>query len=576
MEGAHSLRFDGFVIDRSRHVLRAGDRDVPLRPQSFDVLCHLAERAGVVVSKDELIAAVWQRRPASDESVTQCIKDVRQALGEGAHDIIKTISKRGYLFAVEVSAVSAGGSPRVPQALSEQARPAPRPVRSFRFASAAAAAAGVLLAILAGAMTISRDRGPTETAPLTLMAAPSVTILPFRQTGEHPQETAALGSLAPDIAAELATIGRNYALDVKAVDGRDVDTGPAALARLGTRYAVLGIVLRSEERFQINVRLVEARSNHLVWGQIFEPAAGGRDAPGLIATRIAHMISLQLLTAESQRPLPALPSAGDYVLLGRARLLGERGALANREAQALFEKALALEPDSAFAMLGVARTSIDDVLNGWVPFAQHAALLDRAEAMNRRFIAQQPRNREGQLQRGVLARARNNIEQAIAAIEHTLELSPRYPQAHAELGRTLIEQGRTTEAIAHIRDAFHLSPTDNAVYIWCLWAGMAAVLAGDYDEALGWLRRSRQANGAYDNTLVWIALAHAGLRETEKARMVLADYRAIRPQFTARRLAYGPPYRNETVAEQRRRVAGLLLGLELGHDEAEAHSSLKH
>ena len=110
----------------------------------------------------------------------------------------------------------------------------------------------------------------------------------------------------------------------------------------------------------------------------------------------------------------------------------------------------------------------------------------------------------------------------MAAFRYTLELSPRYPQAHAELGRASLELGRTDDAIAHIREAIGLSPTDNGLYICCLWAGMAAVHPGEYHAALGWLRTSRQANHAFDNTLIWLALAHAD--EAEASR----DDRTIR------------------------------------------------
>ena len=197
----------------------------------------------------------------------------------------------------------------------------------------------------------------------------------------------------------------------------------------------------------------------------------GADAPSLIATQIAQLISIQLLVAESHRPLSSAPSAEDYALLGRARLLGERGAKANREANVLFEMGLALNLNSIPALLGVSRTNIDDVLNGWVPMEQRSALLERAEAMIQRVIELAPRSREGHLQRGVLARARNEIDQAITAFAHLLELSPHYPHAHGELGRALIELGRAEDAIAHIRHAIRLSPTDSGLYIWCLWAG---------------------------------------------------------------------------------------------------------
>ena len=171
------------------------------------------------------------------------------------------------------------------------------------------------------------------------------------------------------------------------------------------------------------------------------------------------------------------------------------------------------------------------------------------------------------MQRGVVARARKDIDQAIAAFEHTLELSPRYPQAHAEFGRALLELGRTDDAIAHIRRAIQLSPTNNALYAWSLWAGMAAVHAGEYEAALRWLRRSRQANHAVENTLIWLALAHAGLGQIDEAQPFLTAFMAARPRFTISRWGLGPPYRNEVVAQQRTQIAALLRRLGIRDDE---------
>jgi tetratricopeptide (TPR) repeat protein len=408
---------------------------------------------------------------------------------------------------------------------------------------------------------------------MTLVGTPSVTVLPFARTNDLLSQKEAFSSIAANIATELTTVGRGFTIQVKAVEARDIDTRPGALRRLGTRYAVLGTVQGGDDKSQINVRLIEAESNHLIWGQIFDEVPAGADAPSLIATQIAQLISIQLLMAESHRPLPSAPSAEDYALLGRARLLGERGAKANQEANVLFEMGLALNPNSIPALLGVSRTNTDGVLNGWVPMAKRSALLDRAETMIQRVIELAPRSREGHLQRGVLARARKDIDQAMTAFEHTLELSPRYPQAHAELGRALIELGRTDDAVAHIRDAIRLSPTDNALYVWCLWAGMAAVHAGDYEAGVHWLRRSRQANHSFDNTLIWLALAHAGLGQVEEAQPLVNEFLAYRPRFTVARWALGPPYRNEVVARQRTQIAALLLRLGIKQGEAEVTSS---
>ena len=98
-----TLSFSGYVLDLQRCALMHGDQEIQLLPKSFDVLRYLAEHAGRLVSKEELIKASWPDTFVTDDSLVQCIKDIREALADGDHQIIKTVPRRGYLFAAELS-----------------------------------------------------------------------------------------------------------------------------------------------------------------------------------------------------------------------------------------------------------------------------------------------------------------------------------------------------------------------------------------------------------------------------------------------------------------------------------------
>jgi pimeloyl-ACP methyl ester carboxylesterase/DNA-binding winged helix-turn-helix (wHTH) protein len=98
-----TLGFDIYTLDLQCCSLLRGSDEVQLRPKSFDVLRYLAEHAGRLVSKDELIQAVWPDLFVTEDSVVQCIGDIRSALSDDAHRIIKTVPRRGYLFAAKLS-----------------------------------------------------------------------------------------------------------------------------------------------------------------------------------------------------------------------------------------------------------------------------------------------------------------------------------------------------------------------------------------------------------------------------------------------------------------------------------------
>src|SRR5215471_9737162 len=94
----HVLYFDKFSLDLARGCLRAGDQDIELRPKAFDVLKYLATNAGRLVTKQDLYDAVWPNVIVSDDSIAQCLRELRGKLGDTDHSLIKTISRRGYLL----------------------------------------------------------------------------------------------------------------------------------------------------------------------------------------------------------------------------------------------------------------------------------------------------------------------------------------------------------------------------------------------------------------------------------------------------------------------------------------------
>jgi adenylate cyclase len=112
------FRFEAYTLDLRRGCLRSDEREIELRPKSFEVLRYLVENAGRLVSKDELIREVWPKVIVTDDSLTRCVSDVRLALHDHGQRIIKTVPRRGYLLAAPVSQ-SAG----LWRAVPAQARP---------------------------------------------------------------------------------------------------------------------------------------------------------------------------------------------------------------------------------------------------------------------------------------------------------------------------------------------------------------------------------------------------------------------------------------------------------------------
>src|SRR5687767_1890287 len=98
-----TFRFDRITLDMTRGFLREGDRDISLRPKTFQVLCYLTSNAGRLVSKQELFEAVWPAIAVSDDSLVQCIRELRDKIGDYDHRLIRTVHRRGYLLDAQIT-----------------------------------------------------------------------------------------------------------------------------------------------------------------------------------------------------------------------------------------------------------------------------------------------------------------------------------------------------------------------------------------------------------------------------------------------------------------------------------------
>src|SRR5215475_6245940 len=100
------FRFEGYTLDIARNALRTGDREVALRPKSFELLRYLVEHPDRLVTRDELLNAIWPNVTVTDQALAHCVSEVREAIADGHQAIIKTIPRRGYRFVAPVVRVA--------------------------------------------------------------------------------------------------------------------------------------------------------------------------------------------------------------------------------------------------------------------------------------------------------------------------------------------------------------------------------------------------------------------------------------------------------------------------------------
>ena len=322
--------FDRWTLDCSRGTLAAGTEDIPLRPKSFEVLRHLIENAGRLVSRDDVLGAIWPGVNVTEESLTQCVSEVRQALGDTHQRIIKTMPKRGYIFASPVSCDGVAGQES--EAASVLAR---------------------------------RDEGAeVNTAPLRhALEGPSIAVLPFvNLSGDASHEYLSDG-ITEDVInglsrfSDLSVIARNSSFSYK---GRTVDVREAG-KQLGVRYMVEGSVRRFDERIRINAQLVDAQTGVQRWSERFDRELGDiftvqdEITQSIVAIVVAHLGNAEIERV-SRKPAGSW-TAYDLILQGDlAQNLAEQfwDAKYVYEARKLYAEALRNDPGNArvYAKLG--------------------------------------------------------------------------------------------------------------------------------------------------------------------------------------------------------------------------------
>lgn len=562
-----SVRFQGFRLDLERFSLHGPAGQVDLRRKSFDVLRYLVERAGRVVCKEDVMSAVWPDVTVSEESLTQCISEIRRALGDKDHSIIKTVARRGYLIDVPVSMPDNATQTLKLENLDagkplQKVQPDPPPCASepssgtagvqwhvlFRRPRLSMTSLGLALGLMLIGLLVWTNLRPPPSTAVTMMAVPTVVILPFELPGLGDQRSRVLG-IEAEIKTELARALRAFDLIIAAptIEG-------APLAQLGSRYAVTGRAWSDTSGLRMNFQLVETGTNRQLWSESFDFDSRQNGTLSRAAARIARLLVIQIQATESRLPMPANPKAGHYALLGRAIYESERGPDAARKAQALFEKALNLDPNSIPGLQGLAITKVAQAHSGWIPAELRSSALAEAGDAVDRSIRLDPRNAFSHVLRGTMARALGEIDKAIASLEYALSLHPNSYAALAELGVAKVDAGRAHEAVGHIEEALELTPPEPNIQMLYFYAAYAALHISDDFAAVKWFLKARQANPTYPNTALWLAAAYLGTGEELAARASLAEYLKEKPRFSIEGFKRFVPMTNPIAAKQRERI----------------------
>jgi TolB-like protein len=505
--------FAGHTLDIHRRELRHGSEPVAVEPQVFDLLVYLLRNCDRVVSKDDLIASVWNGRIVSDSTLTSRINAARKAVGDSGEDqkLIRTIPRKGLRFVGVVRTQPDDADPAYdnassPDETSAQSRP-----------------------------------------PLPLPDRPAIAVLPFTNMSGDPEQEYFSDGISEDIITALSklrwffVIARNSSFIYK---NRSVHMKQVA-EELGVRYVLEGSVRKGGERVRITAQLNDVATGSHIWAERYD-----RDLANVFAVQdeiteaIVAAIEPQLYSAEnfrSQRKPPDSMDAWDLVM----RALSHYWRVTRQDnvvAQALLEKAIAIDPNYGQA-LGVLATSYTFSAHmGWADTATVAPIAERAALAAILADSEDPWAHHALGCAYLYAR---RFDDSLAKYELALRLNPNFSLAQGYYGLALAYCGRWEEGDAAARRAMRLSPRDPFSAVYCGIDSYAQFVGRNYHEAIRLARQAIRERSDFVGAHRVLTAAAGMTGDKELAATALQDLRRAQPNISLAWIAHQMPIKQD-------------------------------
>jgi adenylate cyclase len=517
-EGAGAYIFDRFVLHLDRGALLEDGAERTLRPKSFALLRHLVENPGRLIGRDEIMQAVWPGVFVSDDSIAQCIGDIRRALGDDAQRLLRTLPRRGYLFAAQV----ASGTERPASGAPTEVREVPQ--------------AGASLPIL-----------PDK---------PSIAVLPFQNMSGDPAQEYFVDGMVEEIITALSrirwlfVIARNSSFTYK---GRAVDVKQVG-RELGVRYVLEGSVRKAGGRVRITGQLIDAATGTHLWADRFDGLLEDVfELQDKVASNVAGVIEPALQAAEIRRATARATNdltAYDLYLRALAAFfpVTKQGVI---EAQELLEQAIAIDRHYAPALSWAAHCHLRLVVEGWAE--EPGASRRKARDLARQALQLADHDSDILVNSAqVLARFGEDIGAMIGLVDRAVALNPSYARGWFVSGLLRVWAGQPDLGIEHVEASVRLSPRErvgSTVFV----IGMAYFFKRQFDQAASKLLVSIQDHPGYPPPYRFLAACYAHMGRLDEARATVARLRTLTPLVVPNELPErGPEYRELLLSGLRR------------------------
>ncbi len=498
--------FEEYAFDTDRRELHRGADVVTIAPQVFDLLDYLIRNRERVVSKDDLINAVWNGRIVSDAALTTRLNVARSTVGDSGEEqrLIKTLPRKGFRFVGTVREAQGPSGAEVADHPVEQPKPA-----------------------------------------LTLPNKPSIAILPFANLSSDPEQEYFADGVVEDITMALSrfrwlfVIARNSSFTYK---GRAVEVKQVG-RELGVRYVLEGSVRKAGNRIRIAGQLIEAETGAHLWADRFDGALENMfDLQDHVTASVVGSIAPKLQVEEIKRarrkPTENL-RAYDYYLRGLAKSRSWSRE-ANREALQHFCKAIELDPRLACAYGMAAWCYMQRKARGWMGVQESA----EATRLARKAVHLGGDDPVALCMGGyALASIAQDFDDAAAFMDRALALNPNAAQTWTLSGWLRVWRGEPDLALEHVAHAMRLSPLDPSMYGMHGAMAHAHFLAGRYDMASSCAEKAMRDNPTSLGSICIYAASNALAGRLEPAQKAMARALECNPDLRASNLRDLAPFR---------------------------------
>lgn len=545
------FHFDGFELDQQRAELRGpGGGVLKLRPKAFEMLHLLVANAGRVLTKQELMETIWPKIFVGEDSLFQCIREIRTVLGDDRRQIVKLATGGGYLFTPDVtiaatSQVAVAAAELPPKVPSGSTPDAPRTVLGLRRPVALTAGlAGLGLMIALGAAMLAVRPASVFERPRPLIALSPI----VDTTGD---ERGAV--MAREVTARL-TDGFARIANISVIAPRPDAPGATQVSATAVSpdYEVSGELQRGEQSWILRARMIEANTGEVQSVATVSVNADGLDADmqqSRLAAGVGHPLARRL-----NELLEAASANKGRTGAGTTKVVIEQAVASiyqtTRErfgmAQSLLQGALNDDPDNVDVAVALAALQMRGIQMVWYTPDEAAAAEEQASATLQRALKAKPSSIAVLETYCRFLSATNHFTESLVTCARTLSFDPWNGLAHFLIGLGQLHLGRFEDALATFKLADRYDTPPVSRWTWLVGAGWAQLVLGDAEGALPWLRRSIAITPATGRTHMLLAAAYQQLGRTEEARAAMQQGLKLRPGTTA--LTVAPPMKNASPA----------------------------